>query len=196
MNRREAIKKTGLALGFAVSSPLLMHLIQSCESKKPLGWRPQFFNENQALLVAALANQILPRTNTPGALDVGVDAFIDKMVLEVYSKSEQKQFSAGLESIEKNSRLKNGKIFTDLDDQQQYDLLYGLENESQQLSFDASAKKKPFFLMLKELVLLGYFTSEEIMTEHLDYQPVPSILVGCQSMQSNQKLKVGNYFQG
>jgi len=62
MNRREAIKKTGLALGFAVTSPLLMHLIQSCDSKKPLGWKPQFFNEKQALLVAALANQILPKT--------------------------------------------------------------------------------------------------------------------------------------
>ena len=48
--------------------------------------------------------------------------------------------------------------------------------------------------MLKELVLLGYFTSEEVMTKHLDYQPVPAQLVGCETMKSNQKLRVGNYF--
>lgn len=194
MNRREAIKKTGFALGFAATSPLLMHLIQSCESKKPLGWKPQFFDEKQALLVAALANQILPKTDTPGALDVGVDVFVDKMVAEVYSEKEQKQFLKGLEEIAKNSESTNGKIFTDLDNQAQYDFLYGIENEFKQLSFDSSPKEKPFFLMLKELVLLGYFTSEEIMTKHLDYQPVPGQLLGCEPMKANQKLRVGNYF--
>ncbi|MGM0582671.1 MAG: gluconate 2-dehydrogenase subunit 3 family protein [Bacteroidota bacterium] len=194
MNRREAIKKTGLALGFAATSPLLMHMIQSCDSKKPLGWKPQFFNEQQALLVAALTNQILPKTDTPGALDVGVDVFVDKMVGEVYSKNEQKQFLKGLEELERNSESKSGKLFTDLESQQQYDFLYGLESEIQHLSFDSTPQKKPFFLMLKELVLLGYFTSEEIMTKHLDYQPVPAQLVGCEPMKSNQKLRVGNYF--
>jgi hypothetical protein len=194
MNRREAIKKTGLALGLAATSPLLMHLLQSCESKKPLGWSPQYFSEKQALLVAALANQILPKTDTPGALDVGVDAFVDKMVAEVYNKNEQVQFIKGLDALEENSQLKNGKLFTDLDNQKQYEFLYGLENEMQQLAVAASPREKPFFLMLKELVLLGYFTSEEIMTKHLDYQPVPSKLIGCEPMLANQKLKVGNYF--
>jgi len=194
MNRREAIKKTGLALGFAATSPLLMHLIQSCDSKKLLGWVPQFFDEKQALLVAALANQILPKTDTPGALDVGVDVFVDKMVGEVYSKKEQKQFLNGLADIEKNSESKNGKLFTDLESQEQYNFLYGLESDIQHLSFDSAPQEKPFFLMLKELVLLGYFTSEEIMTKHLDYQPVPTQLVGCEPMKSNQKLRVGNYF--
>lgn len=194
MNRREAIKKTGLALGFAATSPLLMHLLQSCDSKKPLGWKPQFFSEKQALLVAALVDQILPKTDSPGALDVGVDVFVDKMVAEIYSDKEQKQFLAGLEEIEKNSRLKSGEVFTDLDSQAQYDFLYGLESEIPYLSYNTSPEEKPFFLMLKELALLGYFTSEEIMTKHLDYQPVPGQLVGCEPIKSNQKLKVGNYF--
>jgi hypothetical protein len=194
MNRREAIKKTGMALGFAATSPLLMHLIQSCDSKKPLGWKPQFFSEKQALIIAAMVNQILPRTDTPGALDVGVDVFVDKMVAEVYNDHEQKQFLNGLDSVEKDSRLKNGKVFTDLDNQEQYNFLFGLESEIQHLSFDSAPQEKPFFLMLKELVLLGYFTSEEIMTKHLEYLPVPSQLIGCEPIKSNQKLRVGNYF--
>ncbi|WKV11159.1 gluconate 2-dehydrogenase subunit 3 family protein [Marivirga harenae] len=183
-----------MALGFAATSPLLMHLIQSCDSKKPLGWKPQFLDEKQALIIAAMVDQILPRTNTPGALDVGVDVFVDKMVDEVYNDDEQKQFLNGLASVEKESQLKNGKIFTDLNNQEQYDFLYGLESEIQHLSFDSAPQKKPFFLMLKELVLLGYFTSEEIMTKHLDYIPVPSQLLACEPMKSNQKLRVGNYF--
>ncbi|WMN06570.1 gluconate 2-dehydrogenase subunit 3 family protein [Marivirga arenosa] len=196
MNRREAIKKTGLALGFAATSPLLMHLVQSCESKKPLGWKPKFFNEKQALLIAALADQILPKTDTPGALDVGVDSFVDKMVAEVYNKKEQQQFLEGLDNFEKNCELKNGKIFTDLNNEEKYDALFSLQSEIKYLSFENDPNEKPFFLMLKELVLLGYFTSEEIMTKHLDYMPVPSQLIGCEPMESNQKLRVGNYFQG
>ncbi|HET8859219.1 gluconate 2-dehydrogenase subunit 3 family protein [Marivirga sp.] len=194
MKRREAIKKTALALGFAATSPLLIHLLQSCDNKKPLTWKPRFLDEKQALLVAALVNQILPKTDTPGALDVGVDKFVDKMVAEVYHEKQQKQFVKGLEDIMKISESKNGKIFTDLDDKSQYDFLYDLENEIHHLSPDSSPQEKPFFLMLKELVLLGYFTSEEIMTKHLDYQPIPAQLIGCAPMNSNQKLRVGNYF--
>ncbi|PTB93767.1 multidrug ABC transporter permease [Marivirga lumbricoides] len=194
MNRREAIKKTGLLLGFAVSSPVLMQVLQGCSSEKTLNWKPQFFSKDQAQLVSDLVNEILPKTDTPGALDVGVDAFIDKMVGEVYSNSEQEQFIRGLDAINEKSKTSSGELFSDLNSQEKYDLLFQMDSEIKQFDYEADPTKKPFFMMLKELTLLGYFTSEEIMTNHLEYMPVPMKLAGCEPMKADQKLRVGNYF--
>lgn len=194
MNRREAIKKTGLLLGFAVSSPVLMQVLQGCSSEKTLNWQPQFFSNEQAQLISDLVNEILPRTETPGALDVGVDAFIDKMVGEVYSKHEQAQFIRGLNAINEKSKTASGQLFSDLNSQEKYDFLFQMESEIKRLDYEADPNEKPFFMMLKELTLLGYFTSKEIMTNHLEYMPVPMKLAGCEPMQANQKLRVGNYF--
>ncbi len=194
MNRRDAIKKTGMMLGLAATSPLLLHVLQGCSPEKTMNWQPVFFNEDQASLVSAIVDQILPRTNTPGALDVGVDAFLDKMVAEVYSKPAQELFLKGLSKFDEESKAKNGKLFSDLDTEAKYDFLHSIDSQLQGLSYTTAPEEKPFFLMVKELTLLGYFTSEEIMTKHLDYIPIPMQLIGCEPIKENQKLRVGNYF--
>ncbi|MBK6266296.1 gluconate 2-dehydrogenase subunit 3 family protein [Marivirga sp. S37H4] len=194
MNRREAIKKTGMMLGFAAGSPLLLHVLQGCAPEKTLSWKPLFFNKKQAHLVSEIVDQILPRTDTPGALDVGVDAFVDKMVAEVYTEKEQQQFVRGLDAINTNSKGVNGELFSDLSSERKHEFLFRIESEIKRLDYNADPEQKPFFLMIKELTLLGYFTSEEIMKNHLDYMPVPMKLDGCEPMKENQKLRVGNYF--
>jgi hypothetical protein len=194
MNRRDAIKKTGMMLGLAAGSPLLLHVLQGCSPEKVMDWKPLFFNKNQASLVSEIVNQILPRTDTPGAIDVGVDVFVDKMVAEVYSKSAQELFLKGLDNFEEEIKVKSGKLFSDLDSKGKYDYLHSIDSQLQGLSYATAPEEKPFFLMVKELTLLGYFTSEEIMTKHLDYIPIPMQLVGCEPIKENQKLRVGNYF--
>lgn len=194
MNRRDAIKKTGMLLGLAATSPLLMHVLQGCSSEKTINWQPLILNKEQAFLISAIVDEILPRTETPGALDVGVDVFVDRMVAEVYSKTAQQQFLTGLNKFEEESRAKKGKLFSDLDSEAKYDLLHSVDSQLQGLSYNTAPEEKPFFLMVKELTLLGYFTSEEIMTKHLEYLPIPMQLVGCEPLKDNQKLRVGNYF--
>ncbi len=194
MNRRDAIKKTGMMLGLAATSPLILHVLQGCSPEKAINWQPIIFNNQQASLVSAIVDQILPRTETPGALDVGVDVFVDKMVAEVYSKSAQEQFLKGLNKFDEDSKAKKGKLFSDLDSESKYDYLYSIDSQLQGLSYTSAPEEKPFFLMVKELTLLGYFTSEEIMTKHLDYIPIPMQLIGCEPINENQKLRVGNYF--
>lgn len=193
MNRREAIKKTGMMLGLATASPLLLHVLQGCTAEKTVNWKPILFNQDQAKLVADIVDQLLPKTDSPSATEVGVDVFIDKMVTEVFPRSAQQTFLSGLDQINRDSQLKNGKLFYDLDQQTKYDFLYGLESNIKHLSYTTGPEDKPFYLMIKELCLLGYFTSEEIMTKHLDYIPIPTKLIGCEPLAANQKLRVGNY---
>jgi len=192
MNRREAIKRTGQLLGFVASSPVLLHLLQSCNNETPLNWSPTFFTREQAQLVSALADQILPKTDTPSASEVKVDQFIELMVSEVFQQYEQADFIAGLKEIDQKSEDRFEKFYFNLNDQSKYDLLHTIDSEINYLDVETNVKK-PFFLKFKELTLLGYFTSKEIMKNHLVYDPLPMELDGCSPLMDGQKLNVGNH---
>ncbi|MEL6941541.1 MAG: gluconate 2-dehydrogenase subunit 3 family protein, partial [Bacteroidota bacterium] len=85
MKRREALKLGGAAL---VSSSLFP-LIQACKNESRLNWQPSFLSEEHAQLISALVDTILPRTDTPGGLDVKVDLFIDKVFSQLYDEAGQ-----------------------------------------------------------------------------------------------------------
>jgi len=104
MDRREAIQKTMLALGYALSAPALTGVLNGCKAKPELAYVPDFFTPAQAMLVSELAEIILPRTSTPGAKDVGVPGFIDSMLKEVYDKKEQERFLKGIADFDEDAK--------------------------------------------------------------------------------------------
>lgn len=193
MNRREAIKRTSMMLGVAISSPAVLSILNGCVPKKTVNWQPQFFTQDQAVLVGEIAEIILPKTDTPGAKDIGVDAFIDHIVNNCYSDEAKAQFIAGLEEVDKESNLKEGDIFINMTSEKKNELLTDIENKAARVDIETATKEQPFFAKIKELTLLGYFTSEEIMTKYLEYVPIPGRLEGCNDLEPNQKLIVGNH---
>jgi hypothetical protein len=54
--------------------------------------------------------------------------------------------------------------------------------------------KQPFFIEFKKMVLMGYFSSADIIYNYLEYAPVPGRLDGCIPLSSDQNLVVGNHF--
>ena len=192
MDRREAIKRTSRIMGIAISSPVITAIIEGCTIKNDINWIPSFLTKDQAILVGQVAERILPSTDTPGALDVGVDAFIDVMLRDCYKKAHQENFLSGVRELEEISQASFEKPFADCDHKHQDALLKKLENDSETWKKDGKSSERPFFLIVKELTLLGYFTSEEIMKNHLEYNPIPGRFDGCIPMDKNQKLRVGN----
>lgn len=192
MNRRDAIKRTSLMLGVAVTSPVIISLLEGCSPKKTLNWFPKFLSKDQALLVSEMSETILPKTNTPGAKEIGVDAFIDKMVKDIYSKDEQQTFLEGLTRVDQLSEELASDKFIDLSMEDKTKILSQLDAEGQKFDAYKTDEGQPFFSQLKELTLLGYFTSEEIIKNHLEYVPIPTRFDGCSEMQTNQKTIVGN----
>ena len=79
-------------MGGAVSAPAIMGILKGCKAKPTLDWKPSFLSEEQGLLVSQVSDIIIPKTETPGAKDVGVPGFIDEMLKEVYSKEDQDKF--------------------------------------------------------------------------------------------------------
>lgn len=185
MNRREALKTTALFLGYAVSATALSELFISCSAGKHLHWKPEFLTPEQARTIAAIAESILPRTKTPGAKDLHIDKFIDKMLKDLLAPDEQKDFLAGLAAFEQVCIREYNLKFADCPAERQHALLLQMDKEAAKqppslwgirLSADAPTH---FFRRIKELTLLGYYTSQKIGTEVLGYDPMPGVYVGC-----------------
>jgi len=184
MERREALKKTLLALGYAVSVPSLISIFEGCNTDSSAKTNWQFFSEKQAMLMSELAETILPKTKTPGAKELKLDQFIDQFIKQVFSKEDQKRFLDGMDAFDNESKQMNGKSFVDSSPEQRKKLLTKVEQETSQIppSFWGIVMQKdpvqlPFYRQAKSLVLLGYFTSEEIGKKVLVYDPVPGKFV-------------------
>jgi len=185
MNRREALKGTALIMGYALTGTSIAALMQSCESGAKLPWTPLVLSENQAKILSAVVDRILPATATPGALEVGTDQFIDKILHSAFPENIQKSFALGLDTFNAEAKSLQGKDFLKLDNAQKDEVIRHFEEKSGPLpgvlwaySF-GQGPEFPFYRMMKELALLGYFHSEKIGTEVLAYDPVPGPYLGC-----------------
>ncbi|MBX2874082.1 MAG: gluconate 2-dehydrogenase subunit 3 family protein [Saprospiraceae bacterium] len=184
MDRREAIRRTSLLLGGAISSSALAGVLSGCQATANVDWTPVLLDQEQARMLESIADCMLPATDTPGALDVGVPAFVDLMLKEAYNSEEQARFTEGLQSLTETCQEKHQKPFHNCSVAEQTALLTQLENES-----DSSPS---FIRMAKELTLLGYFTSETIMNDVLNYNPVPGKYEGCVEASAETMVGVDN----
>ncbi len=90
MERRSALKNMGMAFGYAVATPTLLGILQSCEKKPDYAdWVPTFFEKDKGYALAQTVDVILPKTDTPSATQINVHAFIDAFVGEVFPKEQQ-----------------------------------------------------------------------------------------------------------
>lgn len=180
MDRREALRRTALMMGGMVSAPAILGVLNGCTAKPDLLWKPVFLKGDEASVVSIVSEIIIPRTDTPGAQDAGVPAFIDQMLKEVYSEEDQKFFLDGLAAFNAEANKAYGDEFVDLTDEEQAALVKKLHDAAVEAENTTDpAPKRPFILMMKELTMLGFFTSEPGATQVLQYEAVPGAYKGC-----------------
>ncbi len=184
LDRRELLKRAAYLLGGAISTPAMLGILQGCSAKKAeASWSPTFFTPAQAALVTEVAEILIPRTDTPGAIDVGVPAFIDTMLKDTYPKKDQDRYLSGLASFESQAVKAHGKSFVDLRPEQRTALVREAHDAAVEAArADTSENRRdhrPFILMTKELAMLGFFTSEPGATQVLQYIAVPGPYRGC-----------------
>lgn len=185
MKRRKALKNTALLGGSAVFSGTLLTLLQSCKEQARLTWEPQFLSTDHAQLVSALVDTILPKTDTPGGLDVKVDILIDLIFAKTYGEEEQKRIVSELDQFNEKCKSKFGEVFCQLDAGQKKAILE--EEEANSPKFGGSVWGYPvgpqpsvgFYRAFKSLAIMGYCTSEEIGKDVLKYDPIPGVFKGC-----------------
>jgi gluconate 2-dehydrogenase gamma chain len=123
--------------------------------------------------VTVAAERIIPATDTPGATDAGVSAFIDKMLADWHTPAEREQFLVGLAELDRRCRARAGKDFVDCAESDQVAVLTALDDEAR-----AAAAREHWFARLKYLTVYGYCTSEAGMRA-LGLFPLPWRYDGC-----------------
>jgi hypothetical protein len=171
VTRREAIRRVSALLGGAVligQGAWLAGCTTSASAASGL------FSESDVVLLDEIADTILPETKTPGAKAAGVGPFIAKMVSDTYDPREQRVFRDGLETLERESRKQNGGGFMASSPAQRLALLERLDREAIEYMRQPGSSDRPhYFRMMKELTLLGYFTSEIGYTQAQRYVETP-----------------------
>jgi gluconate 2-dehydrogenase gamma chain len=182
MNRREALQQVAWLMGGAISAPALLGILNGCSAKQGAGWKPVFLTDAHGALVAEVAEIMIPRTDTPGAKDVGVPSFIDLMLKDAYPKADQDRFIAGLKQFDAQAHEQYGHGFMQLDPAQRGALVRATHETAtavERAYTGIAPLERPFVLMTKELTLLGYFTSHAGATQVLQYNPLPGVFQGC-----------------
>lgn len=179
MNRRDALSRVALILGGTVVGANVF--LEGCKpaDKKTSSSLTEFSPDDVAYL-DEIAETIIPATETPGAKAAKVGAFMTVMVKDCYEEKDQKTFRDGMDKINDASTKKFDKVFMSITPQQRHELLVGIDNE--QKEYGKNKKKDDpdhYFRLMKELTLLGYFTSEPGCTQALRYVETPGKYEGC-----------------
>lgn len=128
------------------------------------------FEDDTRRDTAALAETIIPATDTPGAREAGVGDFIEFMLQEWYPAEDRDRFVAGQVNLAEHCSAAFGARFDDLDTNQQIAVVTELMEGSVPTFEDGGVA---FFEHAKQLTVFGYYTSEIGMTVERRYLPVP-----------------------
>jgi hypothetical protein len=184
VTRREAIRRVSALLGGATLIGQSAWLAGCATGQR----RRQLFSEADVVLLDEIADTILPETKTPGAKAAAVGPFIALMVEDTYDSREQAVFRDGLETLERESRMQNGGGFIASSPAQRLALLERLDLEAiEYMRRPGSAERPHYFRMIKELTLLGYFTSEIGYTQAMRYVETPGRFEPCTTYTAGDK---------
>jgi hypothetical protein len=123
-------------------------------------------------LVRAIADTIIPRTNTPGATDVGVHKFVDVVVNEFLTDEERAAALAGFDAIDNLARTQSNVTFAELSADKRSAMIDSFEKA------DRGVEPSKTYWRLKGVVVHGYFTSERVMTDVLKVTVMPGKFEG------------------
>lgn len=157
-----------------------------------------FSPENIAFL-DEVGETIIPATDTPGAKAAQIGKFMQVMVSDCYTKKERDNFMKAFEGINKAADKQFNKDFLSLSAEQRKQVLLELEKEAQAYNKKRDDDERPkkeawekknstiswkdqvayepeplhYYSLVKQLTLMGFFTSKTGMTETLRHVAVP-----------------------
>lgn len=196
MDRREVLRTITYMTGFAVSAPVASALLSGCKAEptaEGMVFEPEFLSKAEYAFVSEVSEGILPKTDTPGAKEVGVPEYIDRVVAQIYSPADQERFRSGLQELMEIDANEIGKPLTDLNTEELIAFVAGLDEEMKAqwaeweanppASEEEARERYNVFQDIKQLTIGGYFTTQEVATTQLAYDPVPGEWIGCGDLQ-------------
>ncbi len=186
MKRRTAIRRLSLLVGGAAVSFTGIKVFQLY--KHP---NFQILDENRVLL-SELAETIIPKTDSPGASEAGVGAFIAKMIRDCTPKNSQNNFIEGLEALAAYSQSKFSRSFRDCSPRERTATLSHFEERGRPYpgtvgKIQHQIAGDSFFTTLKKYTVIGYCTSMQGATMALQYDYIPGKYIGSVPIKPGQR---------
>jgi Gluconate 2-dehydrogenase subunit 3 len=187
MERRELLKIIAVLTGGAFVGGDVF--LSGCKTTTKKG--EGLFSADNIALLDEVGDTIIPVTNTPGAKAAHVGEFMNVFVSDCYRADQQKAFTEGIAALDKACEKQFSKNFMALTPAERNQVLVSLETDAktfneqlkqkEQMARDAARQEVKefngaplhYYSMMKQLTLLGYFTSEIGMKQALRFLPVP-----------------------
>lgn len=168
MNRRKTIKQLLIATGGLITLPQWM---VSCGISDTHTHQTSFTQAEQELL-SSIVDTIIPAGNSIGALSVGVDKYLQKLIDDCFEKDVQGNIKTQLKALATSAQSIDNKSFVACSQAQR---------QEQLLKFSSSNNKeeKDFFNLIKTETIRGFNTSQKVMQDHLGYKIAPGHYYGC-----------------
>jgi len=168
MNRREALKSVAFLMGSAISATTMGVLFENFvlpEKEKNF----VSFSANDEQVLSEFAETIIPTTaSSAGAKAAGLGAFIPMIVRDCYPANLQELFANGLKEMQTKCIKEFKKDFLSTSNEERNQLMSSLRDDA-----IATNKAPSFFLIARDLTILGYYTSEIGCTQAREYLPIP-----------------------
>ncbi len=188
-SRREIIQRALTAAGFTAfaGTGTLLSACASGADRRPVEVNG-IFSEAQRAWLDEVAETILPATDTPGAKAAGTGSFIALMVTDAYSPEERRIFMDGMAKLEAECTRSFQRGFLEADATQRHALLVRVDKEAYDHGLTIDAGEPPhYFRMIKELTVLGYFTSQIGYTQAMRYVESPGRWEPCVDYKAGER---------
>lgn len=171
LSRREAILRMALLMGASFVTPRLRATDFGTSPTPPAG-----YTAADLALLDEIGDTIIPPTDVPGAKAVGIGAFMAMMVTDCYAADEQRAFRAGMDAIARDFRARFGRDFVGGAAADRTLFLNEINASLRRPKGEEAPPAAPapqYFRTMRELTILGYFTSEVVATSVLPWIEVP-----------------------
>ena len=165
MNRRDLLKKGVYGLAGVTLSSTLISTLQSCSSIEK--YSPLYFSKTEFSLLSNIIDFLIPKTETPGALDMKVPQFIDIIISETYNNESKNNFSNKLKLLIEDFKSNNIEL------SDYYSIKSKFVND-----FNNKTHLE-IYNQIRDLTVWGFKTSKEIALNVLNYNPIPGYQLGC-----------------
>jgi len=189
MERRELLKMMGASVGATMAIPqsAFARLGDPFDSSEL-----NFFRPSQREQVAMIAEAIIPKTDTPGAIDAGVPGWIEVIVQDCFEPADQKVIVEGLADLMRRCQEAHRKDISQLTGPEQVSFLTKMHHdtlgEKREAQKAGNPQRKTFLEQFKDLTKLCYVGSEVGATEAFDFMLVPGKWVASMPLEPGQKV--------
>ncbi len=128
----------------------------------------------QMAQVRALADTIIPATDTPGAIEVGAPEFVDLLLAEWYPEAERRQLLGGLDALEARCREAHGKPFAELAGDARAAFLYEIDGKR-----GDPGSAEDGYTRIKDSLVFGFLSSKPIAERTRTTPIIPGRFDGC-----------------